>query len=549
MAKQFRTKQTLVDTGFKQLSGNTLSLSGNTLISGCGSLAYSTCRHNIYTSRSVVDVEYVTGCTSAILNIGSNQQVIYRDINGITGATGFLFDKALSGVTVPNLLISATPVTDVSALYLLSWDSGTSQVRKVNYSTAAGLTSAINGLSVISDCACLGGLLTNDTTICGNDNSLDFRDMCGLCIITTGNNIVLDSRCNTGGIYLKSQCSSGTTPNNFSNSVGIAIDYQSNLFKIYDNRAGASQVGIEYAGDYSTFYTSRSVVDKEYVDAIASGLYPLAAVDVATFSAITMSGLTTVDGITLVSGERILVKNQADAKTNGIYSASTGTWGRTSDYNQSSEVIHGTYTYVLSGNTNTNTSWVLSTPDPITLGVTNLIFTSFNQVTDIIAGQGITVSKYFGQNTISLGGILTGSTIIIDNRITKKGIEYGGNYCTGFTNCSLIDKEYVDRAITGNSNIINVYNPTISTYTATTSNDFIGVSGGSTIWLPTISVCTGQRITVADIAGNAATNSISICSGSYKILNCYSATINTNYGSVSFIFNGKNFWSAMAFIN
>ena len=99
------------------------------------------------------------------------------------------------------------------------------------------------------------------------------------------------------------------------------------------------------------------------------------------------------------------------------------------------------------------------------------------------------------------------------------------------------------------SNIVNVCNPAGLTYSATTSNDFIGVSGGSTVWLPTISVCNGQKITVADIQGNASISPISICSSGYKILNGYCAAINTNYGSVSFIYNGKNFWSATAFIN
>ncbi len=495
---KYKTRQTLIDTGFNQKSGNTLTLCGDNLIASSGTLKYTTDQHSTYTARSVVDAGFVTGLTSFINTIGSDDQVIYRGANGITGATDFTYDT-VSGVTVPILSISTTPSTELSPEWLLAWDSGTSQVKKVVYSSSVGLTSAINGLGTISDCACLGGLLTNDTTICGSDiYSLNLRGLCNACIITTANNIVLDSRNNSGGVYLKSQCGAIASPvSNFTCAVGIAIDYGvANGLKIHDNRAGVARTGIEYAGDYSTFYSSRSLVDREYVDAIASGLFPHAAVDVATTSPITLSGTSqTIDSIpvaTVISyGNRILVKDQVDAKTNGIYSASTGTWGRTSDFDESSETVHGAYTFVLSGTSNNNTQWVLSTPNPITLGVTNLTFTVFSQVTNIIAGQGMTVTKLFGQNTISLGGTLTtGSTVITDSRAIKKGIEYGGNYNSGFSTCSLVTKGFV----TGLTSVSDAKLAQLAGFTGTTDArlDYLGVwSGFTNTRLAALGVFTG----------------------------------------------------------
>ena len=124
---KFKTNQGLINAGFNQSSGGTLTLSGNTILADSGIFQYLNDKSSTYVARSVVDAEYVTGLTSAITTIGSVNQVIYRDISGITGATGFTYSQATSGVTIPNLCISQTPVTDVGDYFLLTWDSGTTK--------------------------------------------------------------------------------------------------------------------------------------------------------------------------------------------------------------------------------------------------------------------------------------------------------------------------------------------------------------------------------------------------------------------------------------
>jgi hypothetical protein len=494
---KYKTNQALISSGFNQPAGTgfTLTLSGNTAIASSGTFKYLTDRSTYFdvTPRAVPDVAYVTGQTANIRHIGSNQQIIYRDASGITGATGFLYNKATLGVTVPNLCISQSPTIQAGNYFLLTWDSGTTKVNKVPALSVTGIQGAINGLGVVGDCVCLGGALICDTTINGCDWSLRFCNLCNASIITTAGNIVLDSRCNGGGIYLKSQSGVISSPvSNYSNSVGIAMDYPSNVFKIYDNRIGANQKGIEYDNNYSAFFTIRSLVDKGYVDAIAAGLQPHPAVLAATTGNTALSGLTgttIIDGVIIGQGDRVLIKNQIDERYNGIYVLTGTTFIRAIDFDQSSESVQGAYTFVLSGTNWQYTSWILSTPNPITINITPLTFSLFNQITDILAGTGITITKYYGQNTISvngpslagnslcwnnstckfdvtfsggtaitgatngltnygsqrlgLGGTLTGSTVINDSRLIKRGIEYGGNYSSGFTNCSLVTKEFV----------------------------------------------------------------------------------------------------------
>lgn len=281
MAKIFKTNQSLINSGFNQKTGQTLSLSGNTLVGSTATLKYSSDQSSVYTARSVADAAYVTGKTSVVRNIGSVGQVIYRSVNGITGATGFLYNNATSGVTVPNIYISQAPPNDTIPVdWLLTWSSGTSQVKKVSYSSAVGISFAANGLTPTGGIVCLGGALCEPTTIiCGTSGCAN-----AFCINNENSPIVIDNRCN-GGIYLKSQSGLCSYYNTFCNSVGFAIDYGS-AFKVYDNRIGANQKGLEYDANYSTFYTQRSLVDKSYVDAMSIGLHPKQAVQAATTASI-----------------------------------------------------------------------------------------------------------------------------------------------------------------------------------------------------------------------------------------------------------------------
>src|SRR5713101_5883076 len=69
-----------------------------------------------------------------------------------------------------------------------------------------------------------------------------------------------------------------------------------------------------------------------------------------TGSNITLSGLQTIDGVALAAGDRVLAKDQTDAKTKGLYSAQTGAWTRTIDANNNSQWSQGIMVLVTQGN-------------------------------------------------------------------------------------------------------------------------------------------------------------------------------------------------------
>jgi phage-related tail fiber protein len=140
---------------------------------------------------------------------------------------------------------------------------------------------------------------------------------------------------------------------------------------------------------------------KAYVDAAIQGLDIKASCRVATTANITLSGLQTIDGVSLVAGDRVLVKDQTNAPDNGIYVVSSGAWTRATDADANEKVTSGMYTFISEGTANHGNGWVLITPNPITLGTTALSFTQFNSTNSnsLSAGNGLTQNG----NTIDVG--------------------------------------------------------------------------------------------------------------------------------------------------
>jgi len=105
-----------------------------------------------------------------------------------------------------------------------------------------------------------------------------------------------------------------------------------------------------------------------------------APVNLASTADVPLSGgaALLIDGVAVANGNRILLKDQATASQNGIYIASgIGTaylLTRAPDANTSAEVTQGMFTWVMFGSTNLETGWILTTPNPITLGTTALTF-------------------------------------------------------------------------------------------------------------------------------------------------------------------------------
>lgn len=161
---------------------------------------------------------------------------------------------------------------------------------------------------------------------------------------------------------------------------------------------------------------------KTYVDAKVAGLSWKQAVRVATTAAGTLASSfengDTVDGVTLATGDRILIKNQAAGAENGIYVvAASGSPARATDADSGAELVNATC-YVSEGTTNADTQWTCTTNATITPGSTSLAFaqltsggaSNFDSLTDVVitsAAQG-DVIYYNGSNFVNLAAGTSG---------------------------------------------------------------------------------------------------------------------------------------------
>ena len=171
----------------------------------------------------------------------------------------------------------------------------------------------------------------------------------------------------------------------------------------------------------TTSSAATSAATKAYVDSVASGLDTKESVRVATTAAGTLASDfengDTVDGVTLATGDRILIKNQATGSENGIYVvAASGAPTRATDFDDDSEVTAGAFTFVEEGSTNANAGFVLATTGAITVGTTELSFTQFSSLAAITAGTGLTktgstLSVDAAQAQITSVGTLSGLTV------------------------------------------------------------------------------------------------------------------------------------------
>jgi len=170
---------------------------------------------------------------------------------------------------------------------------------------------------------------------------------------------------------------------------------------------GTGTVKVPSGYDDRSGQDSLTLVTKGYVDAVKQSLDIKDSVRVASTGNVSLtSGSSdleagdTIDGVTLVAGDRVLLKNQSTASENGIYVAvaSSGTPARSDDANASADVTSGMFVWVEEGTSNGDQGYVLTTNNVITLNTTDLTFTQFSGAGQITAGNGLTKSG----NTINV---------------------------------------------------------------------------------------------------------------------------------------------------
>jgi hypothetical protein len=179
---------------------------------------------------------------------------------------------------------------------------------------------------------------------------------------------------------------------------------------------------------------------KSYVDGVSEGLNVHEAARVATTANVTIAtGLEagdTIDGVVLVAGDRVLVKNQTTSSQNGIYVVqASGAATRALDFDTNTEIVSGDFVFVSYGTENASTGWT-QTASPAVIGSDPILFTQFSGAGTYLAGNGL---------------VLDGTTFEIDTDITSTK-----TYADGVAATALAD------AIADTQSRISTHNTTLN---------------------------------------------------------------------------------------
>jgi len=271
--------------------------------------------------------------------------------------------------------------------------------------------------------------------------------------------------------------------------------------------------------------SAQDAATKNYVDSVAQGLDVKASVRVATTAAVTLStdleNGDTLDGVTLATGDRILVKHQADGSENGIYVVKTsGAPDRALDANSNADVTSGMFTFVEQGTVNGNSGWVLTTDNPITLGTTALTFAQFSGAGTFTASNGVLLTgTNFTFAPLSTGGLQTaaggGSIKLATNSgaaTDANGFAIGaGNGITVGANTISVDATVVARK----------YSTTLST--SATSYTVTHNLGTLDVHVQVYEVATGEEVIVDNI--RATTSTVTLGFASAPSANAYRVVV------------------------
>ena len=202
---------------------------------------------------------------------------------------------------------------------------------------------------------------------------------------------------------------------------------------------------------------AQDAATKAYVDAVAIGIDWKPSVRAATTAngalATAFANTQVIDGVTLATGDRILIKDQTAGAENGLYTVNaSGAPTRSTDADTATEVTGGLAVFVEEGTINSDTGWVLTNNGTITLGTTALVFSKF-----------------------------TGGTVpLFVDRETPSGAVNGSNttYTLAFTPISGSEHVYLNGLLQepGAGNDYTISGVTITYLTAPISGDKIRVS-------------------------------------------------------------------------
>lgn len=254
-----------------------------------------------------------------------------------------------------------------------------------------------------------------------------------LSISTTVANDSVELGTNTTGDYVESVSVSGNGISATGTGEGANVSITSNatqdnvaetiVFRDASGNFSANRITVENLTINQTPTQATDAATKGYVDGLKQGLDVKDSVKVATTANIALDQTTTsVDGISLLDGDRVLVKDQTNPVENGIWVVSTTTsWTRAVDA-VNGKLTGGAFFFVEQGTVNGDNGFVLTTNGTPSVGTVGLTFTQFSGAGQIDAGAGLSKSGNQLNVNVGLGLEIVDDTVKIDTAVVARKI-------------------------------------------------------------------------------------------------------------------------------
>ena len=560
----------LVVTGTGVNVAGTLNATGNANVGNIGAATANFTTANITGNANVGNlgsggIITATGnvsggnlTTSGALSVTGNANV------GNIGGTGAVFTTlggSLTTAAQPNITsvgtLSSLSVTGnvTAGNFVGTFANGNSSISipaangNINLSAAGGATEL-----VLTD---TGANITGTLNVSGNAN-VGNLGTAGL-IVATGN--VTGGNLNTGGVLSVTGnanvgnlgtagliTATGNVTGGNLNTSGVLTVTGTGVSSIAGNLDMTSNNIINLA----TPVNPNDAATKQYVDDVAQGLNVHDAVAAATPNtlAIVTSGtitynngssgvganLTTtgsfnlIDGVNVqTAGTRILVKNEANAAHNGIYTWSNSTViTRATDYNTVPEVEAGDFVFVTGGTLYNDTGWV-QTSTVTTIGTDNIDFTQFSGAGTYTAGTGLTlVGTEFriANTTVTAGNYGNGDAVATFTVNAQGQLTAAGNTSITANAANLTGTTLNSSIVTSSLTSVGTLG-SLSVTGNTTSGNFVGIfaNGTSNVRIPAAS---GN----VNISAAGTANVVVVTSTGVNVAGTLNATGNANVGNI-----------------
>jgi hypothetical protein len=373
---------------------------------------------------------------------GSNTEVVFNNAGNLGASNAFSFNNSSNVLTVVGNVSATNFIGNGAALTAITGANVTGQVG--NALVAGTVYTAaqpnITSVGTLTSLAVTGNTTTGNLSATGDVSG---ATLTGTLATAAQPNVTslgtLSSLTVTGNIQTSANVVTDLIVGRTSGVTITATGSNQNV-NLVPTGTGTVDVSGKRIANLATPTASTDAATKQYVDDVAQGLHIHASCDAATpatLASITGGsvtydngtagvgatltlgvGLTTLDGVALSNGMRILVKNEAAQANNGIYVRTSATvLTRADDFNTAAEIQGGDFTFVTAGTEYNSTGWV-QIDEVNTVGTDPIVWQQFSGAGTYKAGTGLT---------------LTGDTFSITNTTVTAGSYGNGDSVATFT--------------------------------------------------------------------------------------------------------------------